>query len=302
MSHSLSFEDLFTPDFLARLEPLSLRVARAQKGGRQAEQRTSARGQGSDFVDYKPYVAGDDLRAIDWNIYRRLGRAFVKTFEERQDLPVYFLIDLSNSMFLEDPPRIHAALRATLALGAIVLAQHDAVNLLPFSDEVTLEARGITGRSNTVQLARHLVGFEALAGTALAQSAARMAAMGLRRGLVVVVSDFFDEAGLEAVLAALDLLQHRVLLVQITRAADADPSLLPDLHGDVRIADGESDRHLDIHVTPALLEAYRSAYRHFNETLADYARERGAGLIRLDADTDILDALTTHFHSGTLLL
>ncbi|MCJ2185794.1 DUF58 domain-containing protein [Novosphingobium beihaiensis] len=302
MNPGLRFEELFDPAFLARLEPFTLRIAQAQKGGRLADQRTSARGQGSDFADFKPYVAGDDLRAIDWNIYRRLGRAFVKVFEERQDMPVYFLLDLSRSMFLENPPRIHAALRATLALGAIALSQHDSVSLFPFSDNMTMEARGISGRNNVIQIARRLSGLEAMGGTALADSASKLAAMKLRQGLVVVVSDFFDEAGLDSVLRSLGRLPHRLLLVQLTRAADADPSLDPDLWGDVAIENGENDSRIELTITPQLLERYRSAYRTFNDTLVDFVRGRGTGLIQVDAGKDVLDALSQHFTGGALTL
>ncbi len=138
-----TFERLFDPVFLDRVNAFALRIAAAQKGGRLADQRTAARGQGSDFADFKPYVAGDDLRAIDWNIYSRLGKAFVRVFEERQDLPVYLMVDVSRSMFVETPPRINAAMRTALALAAMALGQHDSVSLMPFSDGMAMQLRGL---------------------------------------------------------------------------------------------------------------------------------------------------------------
>ncbi|PPT77554.1 hypothetical protein XaplCFBP3122_06245 [Xanthomonas arboricola pv. populi] len=298
----LSFEALFDAGFLQRLQGLSLRVAQAQKGGRLAEQRTSARGQGTEFADFKPYVAGDDLRAIDWNIYRRLGRLFVRVFEERQDLPVYFLVDVSDSMFLERPPRIDAALRTTLALASIVLDQHDAVSLLPFSERMSLQARSLSGRGNVMRVARLLAGYEPAGGTGLVAALEHLGGLGLRRGLVVVVSDFFDPAGIEAVTAALRRLPHRLLLVQLAKAHDADPALHPALHGDVLIDDGESGTAVELSLDADMLARYRQAYAAFERQLVDFGRTRAAGLLRIDADRDVLQQLTGLFGAGELRL
>lgn len=282
----LSFEELFDPDLLARTGALALRVAAAQKGGRLADQRTSARGQGSDFADFKPYVAGDDLRMIDWNIYRRLGKAFVRVFEERQDLPLYLMVDVSGSMLAEAPPRLHAAMRAALALAAIALEHHDSVTLLPFAQEVSTPLRAVSGRAAIARVARALADSPVGGATRLAEAVEQVTRRGLRRGLLVVVSDFFDARGLDAVIAALTRVPHRMLLVQMTMAHDGDPAL----SGDVMIEDGEGGT-IDLTATPALVERYREAYRAFCARLTGLADSRGAGLLRIDAQHDVLDQI-----------
>jgi uncharacterized protein (DUF58 family) len=300
LSAAPGFDALFDPVFLERVNALTLRIAAAQKGGRLADQRTAARGQGSDFADFKPYVAGDDLRAIDWNIYSRLGKAFVRVFEERQDLPVYILLDVSRSMFVEHPPRIGAAMRTVLALAGAVLGQHDAVSLMTVSDDLGTAMKNVSGKGGIARVARVLADQAAAGGTALAGALTRLAAMRLRRGLVVVVSDFFDDDGLDGVLGALETLPHRLLLVQMTRAADADPTLLADLDGDLVIEDGEHDG-AGVTVTPALIERYRAAYRAFADALDAFARGRGATLVRMDADRDVIDQLTPILTAGRVL-
>jgi len=300
LSAAPGFDALFDPVFLERVNALTLRIAAAQKGGRLADQRTAARGQGSDFADFKPYVAGDDLRAIDWNIYSRLGKAFVRVFEERQDLPVYILLDVSRSMFVERPPRIGAAMRTVLALAGAALGQHDAVSLMTVSDDLGTAMKNVSGKGGIARVARVLADQAAAGGTALAGALTRLAAMRLRRGLVVVVSDFFDDDGLDGVLGALETLPHRLLLVQMTRAADADPTLLADLDGDLVIEDGEHDG-AGVTVTPALIERYRAAYRAFADALDAFARGRGATLVRMDADRDVIDQLTPILTAGRVL-
>jgi uncharacterized protein (DUF58 family) len=297
-----TFDELFDPLFLDRVGTFSLRAREAQKGGRLADQRTSARGQGSDFADFKPYVAGDDLRAIDWNIYRRLGRAFVRVFEERQDLPVYFLVDVSRSMFVEETPRIGAALRATLALAATALEQHDSVTLLPFSDDVAMRLRAVSGRARIAQVARALADCRPEGRTGLAAAVTRLGTMKLRRGLVVIVSDFFDDDGLDAVVAALGRLRHRVLLLRIARAADADPTLDPAIAGDLLVDDGEREEPLSLTITPELIARYRAAYAEFDAQLSGFADANGVGMVSIDADRDVLDQLAPMFASRGVVL
>lgn len=296
------FDALFDPHFLARLSALSLRIAQAQKGGRLADQRTNARGQGSDFADFKPYVAGDDLRSMDWNIYRRLGRLFVRVFEERQDLPVYLLVDVSHSMFVERPPRIAAALRTALAVAGVALAQHDAVTLMPFADDMAVQLRGLSGTAGVARVAQALAGLKPAGdGTGLAAALDRIGAMRLRRGLVVVVSDFFDDGGIGPVVAALERLPHRLLLAQIVKPYDADPALYPDLAGDLLIDDGEGDHAVALAMTPPVIERYVALYRAFQEALAGVASLRGAGLVRIDADRDVIDQLMSLLGGGAAL-
>lgn len=293
-----SFEQLFDPAFLQRVDALRLRIATAQKGGRLADQRTAARGQGSDFADFKPYVAGDDLRAIDWNIYRRLNKAFVRVFEERQDLPVYLLLDLSGSMFVEDAPRIVPAMQAALALTAIALEQQDAVSLLTVADRMTMAVRGVSGKSAIPRVAQLLADQVPAGRSALAVALGELAAMRLRRGLVIIVSDFFDDDGIDAVVAALGMVPHRLLLVQLTRPSDADPTLLPDFAGDLTIDDGERAGGAVVTVTPDLIARYRGAYRDFTDRLHGFAGGAGVTLIALDADGDVIDQLAPHLLYG----
>jgi uncharacterized protein (DUF58 family) len=293
---------LFDPDFLEAVQALSLRIGQAQRGGRLAEQRTSARGQGSEFADYKPYASGDDLRAVDWNVYQRLGRVFVRVFEERQDLPVYFLVDGSASMGVETPSRRDAALRATFALAAIAMSQQDSATLLPFTTTLQAQARGVSGRGNLMRVARQLEALHSEGGTDLVAVLQQFAATRLRRGLLVVVSDFFDPSGVDAVVAALARVPHRVLLVQLVRDYDADPRLHPDLSGELALDDGEPTQAVEVAVDEALLRAYAQVYQHFAAALSEHAARSGAGLLRIDAAADVLPQLVSLFGSGELRL
>ena len=295
------FDELFDPDFLAALRPFSLRAVRVSAAGRAAERLSPDRGAGLEFADYKAYVPGDELRTVDWNLYRRLGRLFVRVFEERRDLPVYVLVDRSRSMYVETPPRIHAGLKMALALAAVALAQHDSVRVLSFSDRLDFNVGGATSASGLVGLAHRLAALDEQSGTDLVGALRHLAGRRLRRGLLVVVSDFFDPSGVDAVVAELALCRHRLLLAWLTKSADADPTAHSALQGDVRLRDCETGATVDVTVTPALLARYRSAHAAFEERLTRFAAEHRAGVARLDADGDVLVQITTLFERGDLL-
>jgi len=121
-------ERLFSEEFLRRLERLSLVARRPSAGVMQGERRSPKRGQSVEFSDFRPYVAGDDFRRIDWNAYARLERFFIKLFVEEEDLTVHLLIDASRSMDWGEPNKLQYAARAAGALGYIALSGLDRVD------------------------------------------------------------------------------------------------------------------------------------------------------------------------------
>ena len=300
MAQALSFAELFDPEFLTRLAPFGLHARRVARDGRPAEQTSRDRGFGLEFADFKSYVPGDDLRAIDWNIYRRLGRLFLRVFEERRDLPVYLLVDRSSSMYLETPPRICAGLRVALALASIALTQHDSVGLYSFSGVLSIDARAAAGKHRLVTFAERLAALDERDRTDLTGTLREFAGHRLRRGLLVVISDFFDPQGADEISRALALCRHRLLLVQLVKKTDADPTLHANLHGDVRLLDCESSEAVDLTITPAALARYREAYQEFTDRLNRFANDHDVGIVRVDADEDVLDQLSDLFETGSL--
>ncbi|MEM7386098.1 MAG: DUF58 domain-containing protein [Verrucomicrobiota bacterium] len=295
---TLTKDQIFDPEFLASLSHLRIVARRVARGGRFAEQRSDDLGQGTDFRDFRPYAAGDDFRSIDWNIYQRLGRVFLRLYEEQEDLPLYLLPDISASLYQETPPRAVTGLRTALALASISLNHHDSTGLFPFSDDIQILAQPQSGRGKVMQFAERLAGLESGNGTDLPAALRRFSSFGLRRGLVVVISDFFDPAGAESVVQALKQLRHDLLLVQLTRKSDARPGE----DGDIRVIDCENGEAQDISITSAVRERYEAAYGQFQSTLTEFARARGAGLLQIDCDEPVVPQLANLFESGAYVV
>lgn len=290
----LSVRELFDPEFLARVDALKILARRVAPSGSPAEKRSRQQGAGMEFRDFRPYSAGDDIKAIDWNVYRRLGKPFLRLFEEQRDLPIYLAPDISRSMFLGDQPRGLTGLRAAFALAAIGLKEADSVGVFPFAESLDAALQPGAGAGRLMRVAQTLTRLEPGGDTDFTNAMRRLQAIRMREGLLVVISDFFDPRGIAAVVAALKKVRHKLLLVQLVRKTDADPQV----DGDLLLHDCETGEEQNVAATAPVLEAYRRAYEDFQTQLQAFARSRQAGLLRLDVDEDVPAQLADLFVEG----
>src|SRR5262245_8839368 len=143
---------LLDPAFMARLDQLDIVSRKVLAGKMKGERRSKRRGQSVEFADYRNYVVGDDLRFIDWNIYARLDKLFLKLFLEEEDLALYVLIDTSKSMDFGDPNKALYARQVAAALGYIGLVNYNRVNIVAMADRVVAETGAMRGRRRVSQM------------------------------------------------------------------------------------------------------------------------------------------------------
>src|SRR6202165_2667757 len=119
--------ELLPPDLLAQLERLELVTRKVFRGRMKGERRSKRKGQSVEFADYRNYVIGDDLRFLDWNLYARLDKLFLRLFMEEEDLHFFVLIDNSLSMDFGRPTKLHYAKQVAAALAFVGLVIMDRV-------------------------------------------------------------------------------------------------------------------------------------------------------------------------------
>src|SRR2546421_9359767 len=143
---------LLDPSFMARLDQLDVMSRKLLAGKMKGERRSKRRGQSVEFADYRNYVIGDDLRFIDWNIYARLDRLFLKLFLEEEDLSLYVLVDVSKSCDYGDPPKADYLKKVAAALGYIGLVNYNRVSIVAVADLVIAETGAMRGRRRGGQM------------------------------------------------------------------------------------------------------------------------------------------------------
>src|SRR5213595_187618 len=141
-------QPLLDPQFLTRLEQLELVSRKIFLGRMKGERRSKRKGQSVEFADYRNYVVGDDLRHLDWNLYARLDKLFIRLFMEEEDLHVYILIDNSLSMDFGNPSKLHYARQVAAALGFIGLVNMDRVVIEAFNENITQSLPAVRGRKS----------------------------------------------------------------------------------------------------------------------------------------------------------
>src|SRR2546423_2656655 len=143
---------LLEPAFMARLDQLDVMSRKLLAGKLKGERRSKRRGQSVEFADYRNYVVGDDLRFIDWNVYARLDRLFLKLFLEEEDLSLYVLVDVSKSCDYGNPNKAHYIKKVAASLGYIGLVNYNRVNIVALAEGVVAETGGMRGRRRVSQV------------------------------------------------------------------------------------------------------------------------------------------------------
>ena len=226
--------NLLSPKLLARLEQMELVSRKIFRGRMKGERRSKRKGQSVEFADFRNYVPGDDLRFLDWNLYARLDKLFLKLFLEEEDLHFYGLIDASGSMGFGDPSKLQFAKQFIAALGFIALVRADRVRIETIGQPRSQGSPVWRGRANLWRMLDQLENIEvdnieADEGVSLAEGVKNFGLRNSGKGIVVLISDLMDKAGYETALRSLLAGSYDVYVIHVLSREELDPDLQGDL-------------------------------------------------------------------------
>ena len=276
---------VFDEAFLRQLERLLLLMRAPVRGGLKGGRRSVKRGQSVEFADYRDYALGDDLRQLDWNVYARLERLFVKLFVEEEDVTVSLLLDVSQSMDTGRPAKLLFAKRAAAALGYIGLASEDRVAVTALGGRVARRQVALRGSGRVFRLLATLSGMATSNGPTDLVAAARHAAAQLTgRGLIVLISDLLD-AQADKVIRELAATGSELVVLHVLSPEELDPPF----EGDLRLVDAETGEGVDVTLDVATLDAYRNRLADWQASLADLCARRRASYVAVSTDVPLAD-------------
>lgn len=286
---------LLSPEFIRQLDRLDLMSRKILRGRMQGERRSKKRGQSVEFADYRNYVVGDDLRFIDWNLYARLDKLFLRLFMEEEDLAVSLVIDTTASMDYGDPRKLDYAKRLVAALGYVSLAKFNRLSIFAFGQAIEQSIRGLRGRRPIPQVLAFLDSLEPTDGAGdLAAVTKRLALLQRQPGIVVVVSDFFDKGDVNEALRYLAQPHFDVYAIQLLSPQEIDPAK-GQMLGDLRLRDIEDGDTAEVSITPALLKRYQANLQAYCRHIREQCVRRGAAYLAGDTsvpfDTMVLKYL-----------
>ncbi|MSR65396.1 MAG: DUF58 domain-containing protein [Verrucomicrobiae bacterium] len=298
-------DPLFDTAFLRKLEQLHLLSRKIFKGRLKGERRSKKRGQSVEFADYRNYVAGDDLRYLDWNLFGRLERLFLKMYEEEEELRVTIFLDTSESMSFGNPAKIEYAKKIAAALGYIALCNFDTVQVLPLSDGTAdsgtqalghsaTPPRPVHGKRMALRFFQDIVQLPCEGKTTLNESLRRQALKARRAGVSILISDFLSPDGYEDGLKHLLARHNDIYTFHILAPEELKPSFL----GDWRVVDSETGATTEVSISRGQLKKYQQTVNAFCQRLKEYCTQRGVNYLFTSTDQPFEDLMLKYIRKA----
>jgi uncharacterized protein (DUF58 family) len=282
-------DELIDSALMSKLDQVDVMSRKIFAGKLQGERRSKKRGVSVEFADYRHYVHGDDLRFVDWNIYARLDRLFLKMFIEEEDLSLLVAIDASASMDWGNPNKFLFARRLAMALGYIGLTNHNRVTLYGFNDTGVLPLPNLRGRRRTQEMGKWLLDLEAGGSSGFDEAMRSIALSRQGKGVMVIISDFLLKEGYEKGLRYLSGGGYDTYCIQALSPEEVDPGKA-GLAGDLRLTDLEDEDSAEVTVSAALLRRYKQNLDAYCGRLREFCIRRAIMHMTVDTGTD-MDAL-----------
>ena len=275
--------------FFSRLETLALNLKADLRGFFGGKHLVRTYGQTVEFADYREYMLGDDIRRIDWNLYSRFEKFFLKLFTDERQMHVQIFLDCSASMGKEQPQKANYAVAVAAALGFLSVHNMDKLSFNMIKGEKAENPFGtIVGKTSFFRAISELEKVEFEGDCDLGKAVTACPNTGSNDGLTVIISDFFTKSDWKKAVDYLTYKKRQVLLVQIMTPDEIEPIY----NGRLNLIDAEAEdladpRNMKLKITRSMQLAYQDAMADFKADLKSFCVSRGAEFISIDTEHSI---------------
>lgn len=289
--------------FFSRLETLSLNLRSDLRGYFGGKHLVKTYGQTVEFSDFREYQLGDDIRRIDWNLYSRFEKYFLKLFTDERQMHVQVFLDMSASMGRDDPVKGNYAKSVAAAMGFLAVQSMDKLSFEFMRGDASENPYGtIVGKNSFFRAISQMEDMTYDGEVNIEKCVLFSGDAGQSNGISIIISDFLTESSWKKAVDYLVYKHRQVLLVQVLSPEE----LYPSFDGRVHLVDCESrdimdERNLKIKITRSLLDNYERAVRDFKEDLRSYCSKRDAGFISVRTDKPIEDMLFKELLKGEIV-
>ena len=273
--------NLLTRELLARSETIHIPSRQKARFHERGEKTSLRKGSSLEFSDYREYLQGDDIRTIDWNVYARTERLYLKLFLEEQSKPVYFLVDASESMKFGNPSKFDFARALAGLLIYSCLRRYDRPHVI-FLRAGSHQRLTFHTRKQFFPLLEKMEAEKCSGEISMNQALRQVAHSRLPRGVYFVLSDFYSIDGLDA-LHLLAASGNELNCLQIL----SQQELQPELRGDLRLLDSETGKKSEVSVSPQILKKYHTALHRLQSRLKTAAMKSAATYYCVSSNSDL---------------
>lgn len=276
-------------EFFSRLETLALHLRANLAGFFGGKHLVRTYGQTVEFADYREYMLGDDIRRIDWNLYSRFEKYFLKLFTDERQMHTQIFMDCSASMGKDNPVKAAYAVGIAAAFGFLSVHNMDKLSFRLMKGDRSENPFGtIVGKNSFFRSIKELENLQFVEEVDLERAITSCVDVGSNDGLTIIISDFFTDSNWKKAVDYLSYKKRQVLLVQIMSQDEVDPAY----SGRVSLIDAESydladPRNMKMKITRSMQLAYAEALNDFKNDIRSFCNTREAGYISLSTDQPI---------------
>lgn len=290
-------EEAFDSEFLKKLQQLEIVFRRARRGAREGERVTAQKGGRVEFADYRKYSSGDDFRYVDWNVYGRTDKLFVKQFAKEEELQVCLLLDKSESMSYGDPAKFGYARKFVLAMAYLGLVGKNTVRIAAFSEGQLEWSSWISDRARLYDLMDFLRPMRTGGRTDVAGALREFYEQVPKRCLVILTSDLMDETDVRRGLGLLANRGFDVCLFHLLSPQEVHPRL----SGKLLLRDLETRRARQMIVRPETVQTYLDTLNACREEWRSFCLRHGMLYVHAETDVPLDELLLRYLREGGLL-
>ncbi len=275
--------------FFSRLETLAFNLKSHLLGYFGGKHLVSTYGQTVEFADFREYQLGDDIRRIDWNLFSRFEKYFIKLFTDERQMHVQIFLDCSASMGRDNPEKAAYAIAAAAALGFLAVHNMDKVSFHLMKGNTTENPFGtIVGKNAFFRAIGQLEEIVFDGESDIEKCITSCSETGTNNGLTVIITDFFTDSDWKKAVDYLCYKKRQVMLLQPLTPAEIEPTF----DGRVNLIDSESldivdEKNMKIRITRSAQSAYRDALHDFYEDIRTFSKKRGVDYVSISTDQPI---------------
>lgn len=275
--------------FFSRLETLALNLRTNLAGYFGGKHLVSTYGQTVEFADYREYQLGDDIRRIDWNLFSRFEKYFLKLFTDERQMQVQIFLDCSASMGKSNPQKAAYSVATAAAIGFLAVHNMDKVSFHLLKENRAENPFGtMVGKQAFYRAIGELERIEFAGESDIEAGIVASPGTGANNWLTVIISDFFTESNWKKAVDYLCYKKRQVLLVQVLTPEEIDPSY----DGRMTLIDSEAidvadPKNMKIRITRSMQKAYEEALNDFQQEIKTYCSKRGVDFISVSTEKPI---------------
>ena len=275
--------------FFSRLEALAFNLRRDLGGYFGGKHLVNTYGQTVEFADYREYMLGDDIRRIDWNLYSRFEKYFIKLFTDERQMQVQIYIDCSASMGKVNPNKGAYAIGVAAAMGYLAIHNMDKVSYhLIRGDKAENPFGTIVGKTAFFRAMKTLDQTEFDGDVSISKAIIGNPNTGTGDGLAIVISDFFSDEDWKKGIDYLVYKKKQILLMQVFSPDELDPTYTDRINLiDAEATDLADSRNMKLRINKSMQQAFREAVIAFYDDIGNFCKKRGAGFMALDCEKPI---------------